>query len=395
MDITKYLKPIIPSELGYYHSDTNMVMGDIIRAYTPDDGLPTLARNALVLLGVGEDRGCVGNAGCALAPDEIRRYLYNLAPPTEENVTVLDYGNVIPGQTIEDTYYAVSDIVASVVGQGGTIVLLGGSQDITFAAYKGFANLHRQVNTVAIDPRFDLDNSDELNARSWLRYLIMEELNYLFIHSTVGFQTYFVGQHFIRLMDQLKFDAFSLSEIQADMNRAEAQMRNSDIVSVDISAVRQSDAPGCGTPSPHGFYGEEFCRIMRFAGMSDKVSCLGLFDVNPTLDRGGQTAHMAAQGVWFFTEGFFNRLNEDPKAHPEQCKRFIVQLEEEGTAITFYKSKLSDRWWMEVPCNDEEKRDLYSEQFVLPCTYGDYKQALGNEIPNLWWTYYQRLNTPL
>jgi hypothetical protein len=48
-------------------------------------------------------------------------------------------------------------------------------------------------------------------------------------------------------------------------------VRYSDVVAVDISAVRQGDAPANANPSPHGLYGEQLCQVARFAGMSDKT----------------------------------------------------------------------------------------------------------------------------
>ena len=221
----------------------------------------------------------------------------------------------------------------------------------------------------------------------------MQNPNYLFFNSNLGYQTYFVGQDYIQLMDDLKFDAYRLGELQKDMTRAESLIRNADLLSVDIGAIRQSDAPGNRYPSPHGFYGEEFCLMMRYAGMSDKTDCLGLFEVNPKFDNHGQTAHMTAQGLWYFIEGFYNRKHDNPLLNPENCKRFYVNLEQHHLDIEFYKSKLSDRWWMRVPCNNSDLQEIYSRQLMLPCTYADYQQTMQGDVPTLWWKYFQRLNS--
>ncbi len=394
MTIERYLAPISPADFGYRPSDYAEVLGDNIQAYTPGSPFPELPNGGLVLLGVGDDRGSIGNAGCADAPDIIRTSLYNLAIP-DYCAHLTDLGNIIPGQLPEDTCFAVAEVVAALLDRHNTVLLLGGSQDLTFAAYKAYETLHRIINIAAIDPRFDVEETDENSSRSWLRTIIMQNPNYLFLHTNVGYQTYFVGRKMVQLMDDLKFDAFRLGEVQRDMARAEALLRNADLVSVDISAVRQSDAPGCGTPSPHGFYGEELCQMMRFAGMSDKASCLGLFDVNPRLDRAEQTTAMAAQALWHFIEGFFNRRPDNPRLNPENSKRYLVRLEDHNLQITFYKSKLSDRWWVEVPCHDPDKCEIYSPHLMLPCTYSDYQQAMNNEIPALWWNYFQRVNSPL
>ena len=390
--IKKYLTPINPDDLGYHPSEYAVTLGSKIKAYTPGTNLPAMPKGGLVLLGVEEDRGAINNAGCASAPNEIRRYLYQLALPTD-NTKVVDYGNILIGQIPDDTYYAVSEVVASVLSKGNALILLGGSQDLTFAAYKGYEKLRRIMNISAIDPRFDLENTDETTSRSWLRNIIMQNPNYLFFHSNVGFQTYYVGQAYIKLMDELKFDAYRLGEVQHDMKRTESLIRNADLLSVDVGSIRKSDAPGNGYPSPHGFYGEEYCQMMRFAGMSDKTNCLGIFEFNPLYDNHGQTANMLAQGIWYFIEGFYNRKHDDPKLNPQNCKHFIVQSKEQGIDIHFYKSKLSDRWWMQVPCDKEELREIYSDQLMLPCTYADYEMAMQGELPAIWWRYFKRLNS--
>ncbi len=390
--IRKYLTPVNPDDLGYYPSEYAMTLGSKIVAYTPDADLPIIPEGGLVLLGVEEDRGALNNAGCASAPNEIRRYLYQLALPTE-STKVVDCGNILIGQMVEDTYYAVSEVVEAILDKGNTLILLGGSQDLTYAIYKGYEKANRIMNIATIDPRFDLENTDEPTSRSWLRNIIMQAPNYLFLHSNIGYQTYYVGQPYIKLMDELKFDAYRLGEVQHDMERAEALIRNADLLSVDIGAIRQSDAPGNGYPSPHGFYGEEYCQMMRFAGMSDKTNCLGIFEYNPMFDNHGQTASMLAQGIWYFIEGFYNRKHDDPRLNPQNYKHLIVQSREQGLDIDFYKSKLSDRWWIKVPCEKEDLREIYSDKLMLPCTYSDYQMCMQGELPTIWWRYFKRLNS--
>lgn len=394
MSIKKYLSPINPDELGYRPTENATTIGEKVKAYIPNTNPPAIHKDGLVILGVGEDRGAELNAGCGTAPNEIRRYLYQLALPTDDT-DITDLGNIVLGQTADDTYYAVAEVVQAVIGKGGTLILLGGSQDLTFAIYKGYERLNRIHNITTIDARFDLEDNDEITSRTWLRNIIMQSPNYLFFHANIGYQTYFVGQRYVDLMDELKFDAYRLGDVQTYIERAEALIRNADIVSVDLCSVRQSDAPGHGAPSPHGLYGEELCQMMRFAGLSDKTHCLGLFEVNPLYDIHGQTTHMVAQALWYFIEGFFGRKHDNPLVYPESCVHYLVPLEQMGMDIHFYKSKTGDRWWVHVPCNNVDLQNLYSPQLMLPCTYADYRQCMeGGNVPELWWRYYRRLNVP-
>ncbi len=54
----------------------------------------------------------------------------------------------------------------------------------------------------------------------------------------------------------------------------------------------------------------------------------------------------------------------------------------DADAITFYKSKLSEKWWMEVPFSLD--RRAYSRNSIVPCSYSDYEQAMKGEVPDRW-----------
>ncbi|MBQ7280951.1 MAG: formimidoylglutamase [Bacteroidales bacterium] len=390
MNIQQYFEPISKDTHSYISEDGVTTIGQAIKAYTEVDGFPDLADSSLAIMGVGEDRGAVGNKGCATAMNSIRQYLYALASPIKE-LKLYDLGNITIGETPNDTYYAVIDVMRQLLEHGITTIVIGGGQDLTYAIYKAYEMVGQVINITAIDPRFDISNTSAITSRSYLNHIVMQQPNYLFNFTTLGYQTYLVGNDHIRLIDELNFDAYRLGILQEDMSRAEPLLRNADVVSIDISAVRQNDAPANAHPSPHGFYGEQLCRMARFAGMSDKVSTLGIFELNPLYDRDGQTAHMTAHALWYFIEGFFGRKEENPYYNQNNFLQFIVQLEKSGLELTFYKSRTSDRWWVEVPCDNEERRQRYQRHLLIPCSYDDYQSAMQNEIPELWYRYYQRM----
>ena len=391
MELANYFEPINIESIGYSHKPYIQQLGDAIVPYTNLDEFPSLQDVSLAIVGIQDDRCAVKNSGCAQAPDEIRKKLYPLALPCME-AKIVDLGNIAPGDTIDDTYFAVTESFYKLLERDITIVVLGGSQDFTFAIYKAYEILGRIINICAIDSRFDIDGSPKMDSRNYLKHIIMQQPNYLFNYTNIGYQTYFVGPEYVSLMDELKFDAYRLGLIQSHMESAEPLVRNADLISVDLGAVRQSDAPANGDPSPHGFYGEQLCQIARFAGMSDKTSCMGFFELNPHFDNHSQTAHMVAHAIWYFIEGFYNRQHDFPYRDKENYRRYMVQLPKEGLEINFYKSKKSNRWWCEVPCQDPERSERYERHLLVPCNYSDYEQAMNNEVPTIWWTFYQRMN---
>ena len=351
---------------------------------------PDIESNHIAVFGVCEKRGSALQSDSDQAPDIVRRYLYELYAG-DADVRIVDLGNIKPGETVEDTYFAVRNTVEILVKNDVLPIILGGTQDLTFANYQGFEKLERTVNMLCIDPRFDLGNVDgNLNDQSYLGNIILHQPNYLFNFSNIGYQRYFVDSSLITLMDSLYFDTFRLGDIREDVKYSEPVIRNADIVSIDMAAVRMSDAPGAINSSPHGFYGEEMCRMCRYAGMADKLSSLGIYNYDPSKDRADQTAQLVAQMVWHFVDGFTARKNDFPVGHKEDYIRYRVSLKEHEHELVFLKSPRSDRWWVEVPYPPDE-RLKFERHCLVPCRYEDYEQALKDDLPDVWWKTYKKL----
>ena len=352
MELSSYFEPIDSAVVDYYSVDFRPMLGDEINAYTDVTGFPDCADAEMVLLGVKEDRASVDNRGCAASPDHIRHYLYRLAKPYD-GIRLADLGNIAPGNEARDTYFALIEVLQQLLDMGKTVVVLGGSDDLVFPIYKAYEILGRVINICSVDSRFNLEGGEQISSNNYLQPIILQQPNYLFDYVNVGYQSYFVGTEMVQLMDELKFTTHRVGELQPNMEHAEPLVRYSDVVAVDISDVRQSD---------------------------------------PAYDHNGQTAHMLAHAVWFFLEGFHYRLGDFPAQDKQSYKRFTVAMQDHGIDLVFYKSLKTDRWWMEVPCDDNERRERYLRHTLVPCNYSDYQRAMENEIPELWWHYYNRIN---
>jgi formiminoglutamase len=74
------------------------------------------------------------------------------------------------------------------------------------------------------------------------------------------------------------------------------------IVSLDLDAIQQSDAPGVSAPQAEGFTPSEIFQILEIAATFSKVCSVGVFELNPEHDEGSKTARLAAQAVYHFLE---------------------------------------------------------------------------------------------
>jgi arginase family enzyme len=389
MEISIFFEPANFDQLNFDIDNDKSRLGSQITLIDQSFNEEDLSSLDVVLLGINEDRHALQNAGCANAPDEIRKYLYQLFPG-KKFPKIGDLGNIRAGDRPDDTYFAIKATMARLLKNGLKVVVMGGGQDMTYPLYLGYEEAKHIINLVAVDAIFDIQPSDGMpNSRSYIADIIYRKPSFLFNFSNIGYQSYLVNPEEIKLLEGLYFDTLRLGRLRDDITEAEPFIRNADLLSFDISSVRASDAPGNYYASPNGLYAEEACRLAGFAGLSAKLSTIGFFETNPLFDNYGQTAHLTAQLIWHFFDGLANRMDDYPDEQSADFLKYIVSENTTGD-MTFFKSKLSGRWWMQLPvAGPKEKK--YARHIMVPCSYNDYLMACENEIPDRWWKAYQKL----
>lgn len=361
-------------------------MGSLIRKHD-QFGIPDLEQVKLAILGVKEGRRSQWE-GITQGADAIRRKLYQLFPP-EGDFLPVDLGNIEPGEHPHDTDAAVKQVVGSLLSKKITVIVIGASQEMTLALHRAYEVLEVPTNICVVDQSFDLGEfRDDLSPANFLSKIVLHDPSFLFNLCVLGYQSYYADPESAKLMDKLYFDYHRLGELTENLAKAEPLIRNSDMLSLDLMAVRNEAAPGTG--EPNGFDGQEICRITRYAGLSDRISVFGLFNYNVSDDINGQQAMLIAQAIWYFIQGFVNRVREYPLIGKQNFREFKVQLTQDGDDLIFFKSKRTDKWWMKIPYS--VKGTKFTERHhIVPCSYEDYKMASEGEIPDLWWKTYRKL----
>jgi arginase family enzyme len=310
--------------------------------------------------------------------EHIRKELYALYPGNWET-SIADLGNIYPGHSQSDTYFALRLVVSSLIKRKIIPIVIGGSQDLTYPLYRAYDDLEQMVNLVAIDSKFDFGKeADPISPCSYLTKIILDEPNNLFNYCNVGYQTYYNSQEEIDLIEKLFFDSYRLGDISSNMLLAEPVFRDADIVSLDVTSVKSSDSGNFSTFVPNGFSGKEICALARYAGISDKVSLFGIFNHKDS----NQESSLIAQIIWYFIEGYHYRSNEYPFGSRDNYLKYIVPLENEE--LVFYKSDKTDRWWIEIPFLSSKNTKL-KKSTLLPCSHEEYISACNQEIPERWW----------
>lgn len=382
MDID-FLAPVESVVLAHNQLLPLQALGKNIAIHTEKEGVPELKNVKIALVGIDENRHSANGSKNPISLTDIRVELYRLFLGNW-NYNIADLGNILKGETVEDTYFAIKSLVAILKKENIVLIMMGGSQDITYAAYRGFDNCGDMVNIVSVDSKFDFGNSDELiSSGSYMSKIIIEKPNNLFNFCNLGYQTYYNAQEEIDLMEKLFFDAYRLGSLINDITIAEPVMRDADLVSVDMTSLQAKDMGAREHTAPNGFSNREICAVSRYAGISDRVSVFGIFE-------GMQTevcAQLTAQMIWYFIEGVNIRKNDYPNPDLKNYDKYHVPVDDDE--LHFYKSHISERWWIEIPIIPNVNNKL-KRLALLPCTHQDYLDACNQVIPERWWKAYKK-----
>ena len=351
------------------------------------DHRPELEGARVALFGVMDGRKSGDNEGCSEGPQCIREVLYRLTPHAHWQTTI-DLGDLRPGVTEEDTAAAVQSVVAELTQQGIIPVVMGGGQDLTSAMYRALQPFGQPVQLVTLDSRLDFGaDPDQGTSRNFMNDIILHEPNYLFTYTNLGHQGYLTDPDTLDLLEKMQFESVRLGEVHHSPALMEPVLRDADLISIDTSVIRGCDHVAHADAGPNGLDARTICQLARYAGMSDQLKAIGIFEHNPDLDNRNLGAQLVGQMVWHVLDGIYSQKSDYPKCDLSEYAKYVVDLTDVEQAVVFYKSSKSDRWWMEVPYPGRK-----SGAQIVGCSYEDYQEACNGKMPERWWKTLQKLN---
>lgn len=376
MNLNDYFDPtsVAPLPNGLDRKDS--VAGKLQMGFDRNKNIP---KNTLVIFGVNESRNS-NNPGSANAADNIRKYLYSLSGSVIKH-PLIELGNLKQTTSPANTYIAFTDVARYFVEQGATCIILGGTQELTWPLFLGIAENVKPANVTIVDQTIDLSQcSGDFSSGCFVEKFIHEPADRLYNLCLLGFQGYLTSTGNINALQKADAELIRLGAVRSAMEEVEPILRDSTIVSIDIGCIRQGDSPGAINPSPNGFYAEELCQLARYAGKSHRMKAIGFFEYNTQCDPIGQTAHLTAQAVWHFIEGFNSSLRNRNVANPQYFKKYYVKSPIPNVEMVFLNNTLDETWWMEYP----DAGNSATNPKVIACSYNDYLAASKGEIPERW-----------
>lgn len=339
---------------------------------------------SLVIFGVKETRGGLENFNSELEFDSLRKQFYRLKKGNW-NLPIYDLGDLQAGATREDTYFAFFKIQEELLKKNCILIILGGSPALAYGQFRAFDSITHKVNLTVIDNRFRLGNDgEELHAQNYLSKIITTEPHSLFEYMHLGYQTYFTAQEELDLMEHMNFDVKRLGKLTESIQESEPELRNSDLVVLNLEAIQNSDFRSTLELSPNGFNSREICALARYAGMNNKVQSFGVYNFKAKNIPSDEL--LLGEILWYFIEGKNHvpgKLNFEEK---DAFETFYVQMPEQE--LVFYRDLKTEQWWIELSeMNDSEPMGKQ----IIPCSAKDYEDSLKGKIPQRWWKSYKKL----
>jgi formiminoglutamase len=367
LNISDFLSPVHVHELLDGDHLKSGQLGKTMQVY--DEQFPDLDEADIVLIGCGEQRGSGLDGVYGLAADNIRKYFYSLYY-WHNDIRLADIGNIKIGSSQADSYAALKTVVQELINERKTVIILGGSHDLTLAQYRAYTENKKLIEACCVDALIDLDMDSPYANDNFLMEMLTDEPNFIHHYNHIGFQSYYVHPQMLETMDRLRFDCYRVGSVKENIEEMEPVIRNCNLLSFDISAIANAYAPA-NILSSNGFDGEQACVLMRYAGMSPNINTIGIYNYFPEQDRDNLTAKQIAQMIWYVFDGRSRGRKEAALDEKDSFNEYHTAFAEVET--TFLQSKKTGRWWMQLP-----------DRHFIACSYKDYMLASSNEIPERW-----------
>jgi arginase family enzyme len=334
----------------------------------------------VAIIGVPFDSHYSGEITDTKAPDKIREQLFNLSKP-DRTLKIVDFGNIKPGRNQKACILALRDVVGYLVEKNAVVLVIGGSQDFTAGICDAFRE-KKFFSLSVVDAVLDVKHGIEAFSSSNFLTRIFKNNPNLFQFSLLGYQRHLVVDELFEKTAGIGRH-IRLGILREKFIEVSPVLRNSDVLSFDIGAIKYSDAPGNRQKNPNGLRSEEACGLARYAGLSERLKAFGIFETIEN-DENEITTRLTAEIIWYFLDGISYRQSETEWSADNKVV-YKVAINELESPLVFYYEPATNRWWVEI-------NSVTGETQVVACSENEYQKASNNEISEFWLGYIQKMD---
>jgi len=194
-----------------------------------------------------------------------------------------------------------------------------------------------------------------------------EKINFL------AYQRHLWDYKTLKHIEDFSLDSLSLGKLRSNTHMLEPILRDTEVLYLNLNAIRSSDVPHSNNSLPFGLNAEEVCQMMRYAGSSNKLKAVVVDISGLDLTNYLVEAKLVAACFWYLMEGK-NLANIEHPNNTADYSQYIVNLAEYDTDLIFIKSNLSNKWWLKTI--DDSQNETY-----ISCAHEEYQLTINSEIP--------------
>jgi formiminoglutamase len=275
-----------------------------------------------IILGFPSDEGVRrngGRVGAAEGPVAIRNALYRLTPDARSDGSdgfddllgwTRDLGDLEVAGDVESDQRNLGEALAPHLQRGTFAIVLGGGHETSYGHFLGYVGAGHSVEIVNWDAHADVRELKEGKAHSGspFRQAIEDRSGRCRRYTVAGLEPHLIARAHLELV-QRHGAAIWRDEVSSETIRALYRAAGAPtLVSFDLDAVTQAEAPGVSAPNAGGLSGELWLEAAYWAGRCAAVTSADVVELNPRVDRDGQTARVAALTVWRLLRGRADRV---------------------------------------------------------------------------------------
>ena len=272
-----------------------------------------------VLLGFPSDEGVRrngGRVGAAAGPEALRTALYHLVPDARvkrfEDLLrhTRDLGDLEVTGEVESDQGSLGKVLAPYLENGVFAIVLGGGHETSYGHFLGYRSAGQRVGILNWDAHADVRElkAGKAHSGSPFRQAIEDPSGCCRSYTVAGLQPHLVAAAHLEFVKQHGMAVWRDEVVPETIHSLYRGQSNPLLASFDLDAVDQAEAPGVSAPNVGGLRGELWLSAAYHAGRCDAVTSADVVELNPRVDRDGQTARLAALTVWQILRGRAERL---------------------------------------------------------------------------------------